>query len=285
MISAEDRQKMPPHVVDAYPLTAMQAGMVFQSDLQRGDALYHAVNSFHLRVRFDRDALQRALQQFAELYEVMRISFDLANFSEPLQLVHDTVQVPLGVDDLRGLAASEQEKAIAGWLKVDRYTRLDLTHAPLLRFHVHRRTNESLQFTFTAHHAIFDGWSDAVFLTELLKLYLEILEKGSVIASPLAVSFRDYVALEKEALTSEESQQFWLDWLSDADTTKAPSWSNSPVDKITQRFDSSHIQFAAELGHRLNDLARSRSVTLKSILLAAHLHICALLSGRKDVVT
>src|SRR5213075_2089267 len=84
---------------------------------------------------------------------------------------------------------------------------------------------------------------------------------------------------------SEESQQFWLDWLSDADTSKAPSWSNSPVDKITQRFDSSHIQFAAELGQRLNDLARSRGVTLKSILLAAHLHICALLSGRKDVVT
>jgi amino acid adenylation domain-containing protein/FkbM family methyltransferase len=285
MICTDDRQKMPPHVVDAYPLTAMQAGMVFQSDLQRGDALYHAVNSFHLRLPLDRDALQRALQQFAELYEVLRISFDLANFSEPLQLVHDTVQVPLAVDDLRGLAASEQEKAIAEWLKVDRYARLDLSQAPLLRFHVHRRTDESLQFTFTAHHAIFDGWSDAVFLTELLKLYLEILEKGSVLASPLAVSFRDYVALEKEALTSAESQQFWMDWLSDADTTLAPSWSNSPLVKITQRFDSSHIKFTAELGQRLNDLARSRGVTLKSILLAAHLHICALLSGRKDVVT
>lgn len=285
MISAADREKMPPHVVDAYPLTAMQAGMVFQSDLQRGDALYHAVNSFQLRLPFDRDALQRALQQFAELYEVMRISFDLANFSEPLQLVHDTVQIPLRVDDLRALSASEQEKAIAEWLKVDRYTRLDLTQAPLLRFHVHRRTDETLQFTFTAHHAIFDGWSDAVFLTGLLKLYLEILEKRSVDASPLPVSFRDYVALEKEARGSEESRQFWMDWLSDADTTRAPNWSNSAPEQIAERFDSSHIQFGPELGRKLSDLARSRGVTIKSILLAAHLHVCALLSGRRDVVT
>ena len=286
MISEEDRRKMPAGVEDAYPLTLMQAGMLFQSELQQADALYHAVNSFHLKVPFNQEALQTALQQFASLYTVMRTSFDLVNFSEPLQLVHQSVEIPLQVEDLRALSAEEQKQAIADWMNEDKHRRLDLNSAPLLRFQIHRRTDESLQFTFTAHHAIFDGWSDAVFLTELLKLYLAIINEGNVAdAQPLSVSFRDYVALEIAARNSEESRRFWLEWLSDADTTKAPGLSANTFDESQSRFETVPIRFSQELGEKLNKLALSAAVPLKSILMAAHLHVMSVLSGKTDVVT
>jgi amino acid adenylation domain-containing protein len=287
MICDEDRQKMTTGVEDAYPLTLMQAGMVFQSELQQGDALYHAVNSFHLKVPFDQEALQAALQQLASLYSVMRTSFDLVNFSEPLQLVHQTVHIPLEVDDLRGLSPEEQAQAVTDWMNVDKYRRLDLSSAPLLRFQIHRRTEESLQFTFTAHHAIFDGWSDAVFLTELLKLYLTIIDEGTVAdAQPLAASFRDYVALERAARTSDESRRFWSELLSDADTTKTPGLPSHTAEEQSQsRFESTHVRFSDELGEKLNKLALSLAVPLKSVLLAAHLQVMSVLSGRTDVLT
>jgi hypothetical protein len=167
-------------------------------------------------------------------------------------------------------------------MNVEQHSPFDLTQAPLLRFHVHRVTDESLQFTFTAHHAIFDGWSDAVFLTELLKLYVEILNNGTAVAQPLSASFRDYVALEKAARTSAESRQFWLDWLSDADTTKAPPIS---IDNENERFQSSHVQLSNDVSQKLAQLARATSVPLKNILLAAHIQVIATLSGRSDVVT
>ncbi|HEV7376647.1 MAG TPA: amino acid adenylation domain-containing protein, partial [Pyrinomonadaceae bacterium] len=286
MISEEDRRKMPADVEDAYPLTLMQAGMLFQSELQHDDALYHAVNSFHLKVPFNQEALQTALQQFASLYTVMRTSFDLVNFSEPLQLVHQAVEIPFQVDDLRSLSPEEQKQAVADWINEDKHRRLDLMSAPLLRFQIHRRTDESLQFTFTAHHAIFDGWSDAVFLTELLKLYLAIINEGTVAdAQPLSVSFRDYVALERAARNSDESRRFWLEWLSDADTTKAPGLSSNTIDESQSRFETVPIRFSPELGEKLNKLALSTAVPLKSVLMAAHLHVMSVLGGRTDVVT
>ncbi|MFZ0751733.1 MAG: amino acid adenylation domain-containing protein, partial [Pyrinomonadaceae bacterium] len=287
MISDEDRRKMSADVEDAYPLTLMQAGMLFQSDLQHDDALYHAVNGLHLRVPFDQEALQATLQHFAALHSVMRTSFDLVTFSEPLQLVHRTVQIPLQVDDLRALSPAEQERAITDWLNVDKYRRFDLNNAPLLRFQIHRRTDESLQFTFTAHHAIFDGWSDAVFLTELLKVYLAILGGGTLSpAQPLAVSFRDYVALEKDARTSEESRRFWSETLMDADTAKVSgSSSYTPDDPRQVRFETFQLRVSGDLAERLSKLARSAAVPLKSVLLAAHLRVMAVLSGRTDVLT
>ena len=43
-------------------------------------------------------------------------SFDLANYSEPLQLVHLSVEVPLQIDDLRQLSFAEQDDAVsAAW--------------------------------------------------------------------------------------------------------------------------------------------------------------------------
>ncbi|HEX7313565.1 MAG TPA: amino acid adenylation domain-containing protein, partial [Pyrinomonadaceae bacterium] len=287
LISDEDRRKIPDGVEDAYPLTLMQAGMVFQSELQHGDALYHAVNSLHLRAPFDQAALQAALQQSAALHAVMRTSFDLENFSEPLQLVHQTVQIPLQVDDLRALAPDERERAVADWINVDKYRRLDLADAPLLRFHVHRRTDETLQFTFTAHHAIFDGWSDAVFLTDLFKIYLSIISGGEGVgAPPLAVSFRDYVALEIQARASDESRQFWAELLRDVEPARGLAVPPLPAGGEEQsRFRTSHVRFSPELGERLNKLARSVAVPLKHILMAAHLHVVSVLSGRTDVLT
>ena len=287
MIADEDRWKMPAGVEDAYPLTLTQAGMVFQSELQQGDALYHAVNSLHLRAPFNQEALQAALQQLAAQHTMLRTSFDYLTFSEPLQLVHRTVQIPLRVDDLRSLAIEEQERAIADWINVDKHHRLDLTSAPLLRFHIHRRTDETLQFTFTAHHAIFDGWSDAVFLTDLFRIYLSLIKEGhGGEASPLAVSFRDYVMLEREARASDESRQFWLESLRDADTSRMQSLpSLTAGQEAHERFETTHIRCSRELGEKLTNLARSAAVPLKHILMAAHLHVVSVLSGRTDVLT
>ncbi|HEX7330764.1 MAG TPA: amino acid adenylation domain-containing protein, partial [Pyrinomonadaceae bacterium] len=285
MVSEADRRKMPDAVEDAYPLTSMQAGMVFQSDLQKDAALYHAVNSLHLKIPFNQRALQTALQQLAELNTVMRTSFDLVSFSEPLQLVHRDVQIPIEVEDLRSLPEEEQKDRINEWIQVDKYRRLDLNTAPLLRFHIHRRTDESVQFTFTAHHSIFDGWSDAVFLTELLELYLAIVNEEAVAAAqPLPVSFRDYVVLERQASSSKESQSFWSDWLSDFDLAK-PSRLVPAPEEDAPRFDSTQIRFETELSEKLNQLARSAAVPLKTVLLAAHLHVMSALDGQSDVLT
>ena len=150
---------MPAGVVDAYPLTAMQAGMLFHSELVPEAGLYHDIFSFHLQMPFDGEALQATLQQLIDLHPVLRTSFNLSDFSEPLQLVHEEVAVPLRIGDLRALSPTEQEEYLAQWLAAEKRHRFDWRQAPLLRFQIERRSEESFQFSFSFHHAILDGWS------------------------------------------------------------------------------------------------------------------------------
>src|SRR6266705_3975762 len=90
---------------DAYPLTRLQAGMLFHSEYTPDTAIYHDIFNFQLRASLDLQALEEAIQQLAARHAVLRTSFDLSNFSEPLQLVHRAVQIPLQVEDLRYLSS------------------------------------------------------------------------------------------------------------------------------------------------------------------------------------
>jgi len=70
-----------------------------------------------LKARFDQNHLRTALQQLVSRHPVLRTSFDLTSFSEPLQLVHRIVAVDLQVDDLRHLSLSQQDREIEVWFE------------------------------------------------------------------------------------------------------------------------------------------------------------------------
>jgi aryl carrier-like protein len=159
LLRAEDREQLGPELEDAYPLSLLQAGMLFHSEYQRESALYHNYSSFHVRAPYDEGALREALRRLLQRHAVLRTSFDLTSYSEPLQLVQRSVAVPLVVEDLSHLSAAEQDAAIAEWQETEKQRYIDWRQAPLLRFHVHRRSAETFQFSFAEHHAILDGWS------------------------------------------------------------------------------------------------------------------------------
>ena len=110
LVSSDDRAGLPEGIVDAYPLTELQAGMLFHSAYRPETAIYHNIASFHLKVPFDIDKLDTALRELAECHAVLRTAFDLTGFSEPLQFVYQSVRVPLRVDDLRHLNIENKKK-------------------------------------------------------------------------------------------------------------------------------------------------------------------------------
>jgi amino acid adenylation domain-containing protein len=285
LISEQDRVKLPEGVEDAYPLTNLQEGMIFLTESNPDTAIYISVSSFLIEARFDLGALQAALRQMTERHAVLRTSVDLASFSRPLQLVHESATVPVKVDDLRGMSAERQDEAVAEWIRVERLTRFDYERAPLVRLHVHLLGDERFQFTFTAHHSMFDGWSDVLFLSELFKSYANLISGlDQPQAAPPAASFRDYVALEMEAVDSEASRRYWRQTLEGSTFTRLPRWTaaDTPSAPQIRKFE---VPISGEVSIALGDLTRSSAIPLKSILLAAHIRVLSLLSGRTDVMT
>jgi amino acid adenylation domain-containing protein len=286
LVSEQDRLSLSDGVEDAYPLSMLQAGMIFHSELSRDSAAYHSINSARLRGPLDLGALRTAAQRVIDRHALFRTSFHLSGFSEPLQLVHRTAEVVMGVDDLRSLSADEKEGALAAWLEAEQLRRFDWVSPPLLRLHIHRWADDEFQFTFTAHHGVIDGWSDSLFLTELFRLYLSFLH-GWVEPPepPPASTFRDYIALERESLRSGECRRYWADKLADCTVTtlpREPRLEETPDQVPFHRLD---LAVPDQVSDGLKELAASVGVPLKSVLLAAHLRIMSLLSGHDDVIT
>ncbi|MFN6438443.1 MAG: amino acid adenylation domain-containing protein, partial [Nostoc sp. DedSLP01] len=286
LISPADKQQLPDGVEDAYPLTRLQMGMLFHSEYRRESAVYHDIFSFYLQAPFDVQALQVAVQDLVNHHAVLRTSFEIGSFSLPLQLVHQKVEIPLQVEDWCHLQNSEQEEALAAWFESEKKSHFEWTHPPLLRFFVHRRTQETFNLTVSFHHAILDGWSVASMVTELLRRYLAILDKQVDFSlPPLSSVFRDFVVLEQQAIASANSQQYWSEKLKDSSITKLPRWSVSPSQAVGQQVWFQAVPLSSEICKGLKQLAKSVGVPLKSVLLTAHLRVLNLLSGHSDVLT
>lgn len=147
LICEQDRLKLPDDIEDAYPLTQLQMGMLFHSEYNLDTPIYHNVSSYHLQAPFNLQYFQTAVQQLAVRHPVLRTSFEMSKFNEALQLVHQVVNLPLQVEDIRHLSVTQQEKVFSNCFKTEKRSLFDWTKAPLLRFYIHRRSQKTFQFT------------------------------------------------------------------------------------------------------------------------------------------
>ena len=281
LIAAEDRERLPEDVEDAYPLSRLQAGMLFHAEYSPQTAIYHDIFGYKLEMRFDAGLLDRAIQAAIDRHPSLRTSFDLSGYSEPLQLVHRKAHLALQVEELSYLSADEQEQVLTVWMEPEKKRAFDLATPGLLRFYVHTLAQDKFQFTLSFHHAILDGWSVASLLSEIFKEYFALLAGGeSRIAAPRS-SMREFVALERQTIQSSEAQAYWGQQLAELDLARMP-WK---AEKVEPQPCFLQVPAPAGLAGKLELLARKAGVSVKSVLLAAHLRVVKLLSGQPDVLT
>ena len=103
LISEEIATQLPLSVTDAYPASKLQLGMLFHSTLNQDSHLYFEVDVVELKAPFDCDNWRFALQHMCRQHSVLRTSFELHQFQQPLQLVHEDIKPPMTATDLREL--------------------------------------------------------------------------------------------------------------------------------------------------------------------------------------
>ena len=275
------RDALPPDVEDAYPVSRVQLAMLYHTERDPDSRVYLNVNGYRVHTRWDEAALREALRRVAARHPLLRTSFDLAARPEPLQRVHRAVEIPLDVADLRGLDEAAQGAAfdaLAGH-------RFDWTRAPLLRVHVQRLSDDAFRVALAEHHAILDGWSVASLVTELLRTCAALRDgRADPAGAPPAARFRDFVALEARAVASGASRAFWRGVVEGAPLAALPPREGEDAPR-TDEMQYLWIDVPAETAAGLRRAAEGAGVPLKTVLLAAHLRVLALLSGEDDVVT
>ena len=285
MVSPEDRQRLPSDLEDAYPMLMLQMGMFYHNDKSPESAVYHDVFSFRIGSAFDQKKFETTIDQFIGRHPAIRTSFDLDNFSEPLQLVHKTVRIPFTVEDLQHLSYDEQTQNLEHFIHTEKHRSFDRTQAPLMRIIVQRYNDLEFQLIFSFHHAILDGWSLAATLTEILQDFLGLIrETGRQVSAP-KVHYREYVALERDAIASEECRRFWAEKLAEPHIPVLPRWPKACRSGGAEQVRSPEVIIPDDVFAGVKELAQKAGVPLKSVLLTAHYRVMSLLHGETDVIS
>jgi amino acid adenylation domain-containing protein/FkbM family methyltransferase len=279
LLAAGDRALVPDGVVDAYPLTALQLGMVYHSEVGEGAGhAYHVVTADTVEGRWAPAALTRAAAELTVRHEILRTSFDLTRFSEPMQLVHARAEVPVVTADLAGLPAAEREERIRAVVAAEKAAPFDWG-APMLRLHALRTAERTFVLVQTHFHGALDGLSLHLMTRELLARY-DAAERGTPAPEDRpALPYRRYVEAERAARADPAVAAFWRAALDGVRPMLLAGPGISSID-VTRVVEVPHASSAA-----LDRAARRAGVPLKSLLLAAHVRALAAAWERDDVVT
>ncbi|MCX4539171.1 non-ribosomal peptide synthetase [Streptomyces sp. NBC_01565] len=290
LLSAADRSRLPEGLEDAYPMTQLQLGMVFHSDLSdSGTDQYHNAWHYRLRAPFSADAWRAAVAAVCGRHEILRTSFALDGFDEPVQLVHRQTDLPITFEDLRSLSGAERDAAVAARFESETSTPFSWSRPPLVRFHVQRLTDDTFELFVVEHHAILDGWSERSLFVELLTRYGQALPGQTQVASSpdgrLSARFRDFVELERAAIADPDSARFWSESLEGLSFTPVLGTARHGDAAPRPLMAFSHRVVPAEIGQAVRRLAERLDVPLRVVLLAAHLRVMSVVGGTNDVVT
>src|ERR1044071_7155535 len=237
----------------------------------------------HVRCPWDGARFAQALMACVGEHPILRTGF-LLEGERPLQVVYTAVELPLEVEDLRGLPDDEQEHYLSEWTERRKRHVFDWERGPLFSVHIFRRTDESFQFTVSFHHAVLDGWSKAVFTTELYNRYERLLSGKELELAEAEWTYRDFIAQEQRVIADPEARQHFARMLEEAPAQQLPRLKS--VAASGERTQGHLIvEGFTPLSGRLIELSRQLGVPVQAVLLAGHFKVLAMMSGQCRAVS
>jgi amino acid adenylation domain-containing protein len=283
LLSPADRARIPDGIEDAYPLSLLQAGLIFQNELTFGTAQYHDIFSYIIQSPFNAEVFEQAVRILVARNPIFRTSYHLTGFDVYIQQVHRTVEPALFIADLRDLDDAGQERWYQQWLDDEKAHRFVWDQPGLVRLHVHVLRDDLYRYTLSQHNSALDGWSITLIHTQLFDTYYRLLNGEAYDAPPIDNHLRNYIGLELQSLASGEDQQFWSALLEDGSFTALPRLKpEQPTTTLSVPFHDVH--FSRDLSDRIIALADRLAVPVKNVLMAGHIKVLSMLAGERDVI-
>jgi len=257
----------------------MQQGMLFHTLYAPETEAYIEQLSCTLHGNLNTDAFRRAWQEVLNRHDILRSAFIWQDVEEPLQIVHDQLDLPFEVLDWSG--KNDVEKAYSQFLAETRRTGLDLSDAPLLRIYLIRVAANKYHFVFLHHHVLIDGWGLPVIMGEVFKLY-NAYDKGEDIYLETPRPYSEYIAwLQQQDM--EQAKSFWQERMAGF-TAPTPLTVDKPAQKGDTGYRIDRFNLDEQTSQKLHELARTKGITLNTVIQGAWAFLLSRYSRNDDVV-
>ncbi len=192
-------------IVDTYPLSPLQRGMLFHwlrdpragVDIEQISCTFRAV---------DLDAFKRAWNDVTRRQPALRTFFRWEGVDVPMQSVVDSVRLDIHEENWTDKSDAEQKRAFAAFIDADRRRGFDFGKAPLFRLTFFQTAEQTYEFVWTFPHILLDGRSFVLVLRDVIET-CRAFEKGR---EPQVVERRPY--------------REFIDWLEHHDPAPAMSY-------------------------------------------------------------
>jgi amino acid adenylation domain-containing protein len=196
-------------VIEA-PLTEPQLEVLLAAQMgPEASCSFNESFSLSLRGPLNESALRDSLQEVFQRHHALRTTFD---FSERRQYFHPAERLGLPLVDLSGLDAPVQSRRLEFMIAKDAAEAFELTNGPVLRCSLVRLAPAHHILRFTSHHAVCDGWSTNVIVSELGELYsAKCLGNPSQLPQPF--EFAEYARNQADFTRTSsysEIEAYWL---------------------------------------------------------------------------
>ncbi|MBA4143018.1 MAG: amino acid adenylation domain-containing protein [Nitrosospira sp.] len=266
-------------IEDLYPLSPMQAGMLFHSIFDKDDNNVY-LNQLRADIeRLDGVRFKAAWQAAVDRHNVLRTGFVIQD-GKPLQWVAKNVDLPFVEYDWRERA--NQEGDLETLAQAEHNSGFDLAKPPLMRLALVRLASDRYHLIWTVHHLLLDGWSTSRLVGEVLREYsgcaLSVDRKNG--------RYRDFIEwLQNRDMNASEA--YWRKRLATvAESIRLVDALRIPL--LPPSTNTSCDEYVSELGQTVTGelvrFAKRERVTLNTLVQAVWAMLLNRYTGKQTVV-
>ena len=253
---------------DAYALSPMQSGMLYDSLAAPEQDTYVTYVSFDIEGEIDCDCLRLAWQAVFARHQSLRAAFFWDGLDQPLQVIVKEISLPWTELDWSGVPQGMQQDSMQDLLLSERKNKIDLSSAPLSRFTLIKRAPEVFSLLWSVHHLLADGSSTPVILNEVLQEYqrLNTEPTPAVKISAPSYQYAEYI----HWLSSQDKQtalEYWRGYFSDVKPSPVklrrlnPGIGNRALSHVTPSVETN---ISTAQSREINEYCKHRSISLST---------------------
>jgi len=194
-----------------YPLSPVQEGMLFHTLYEPDSWVYFDQVNISLGGVVDETVLFDAWRQVISRHQILRTGFVWEGVPQPLQVVHDTIDLSITTYDWSDFSLDESKEKLERYLIDDRNLGFSFNQPGILRLTWIRLPNSRFQLVWSFHHILLDGWSMPLVFGELFAIY-EALSQGQTLDIAVAPKYQSFIDWQQRQ-DSKEGQEFWTEYL------------------------------------------------------------------------
>ncbi|ACS86837.1 non-ribosomal peptide synthetase [Musicola paradisiaca] len=271
------------NVEDAYPLSAMQQGILFHSLYSGDPSAYYVTLSCTLSGHVEPTLFQQAWREVILRHPALRTAI-IAGES-PLQVVLREADLEFQVVDWQHCSDDLLKRRMDALVVEDRQRAVNFARPSLMRIYLIKQAEKRYRLIWGSHLIILDGWSVPIVLGEVINRYQGWLNDVPVQLESVG-AYRDYIA-----------------WLRRQDNDKAQAWWGEQLKGFTTptQLGRHHHQRRAQVGqqgnvhqeynqrfradiNRLEQFCQQHRITLNTLVQGVWAELLCRYTGCRDVI-